>query len=78
MAQVFEDPRVNATQMFQPVEVYRIPGFQALDLPVSINGEKALLQNMPPRLEEHTDEVLRRIGYREGEVADLRGAGVVV
>ena len=48
--------------MFKPVEGYRIPGFQALDLPVGINGEKALLRNMPPRLGEHTDEVLQRIG----------------
>ena len=48
--------------MFKPVEGYRIPGFQALDPPASINGEKALLQNMPSRLGEHTDGVLRRIG----------------
>ncbi len=56
------DPQVNATAMFKPVEGYRIPGFQVLDPPVGINGEKALLRNMPPRLGEHTDEVLQRIG----------------
>ncbi len=48
--------------MFKPVEGYPIPGFQALDLPVNINGEKAQLRNIPPRLWEHTDEVPQRIG----------------
>ncbi len=62
IARVFADPQANATAMFKPVEGYRIPGFQALDPPVGINGEKALLRNMPPRLEEHTDGVLQRIG----------------
>ncbi len=49
------DPKVNATAIFKPVEDCRIPGFRALDLPVGINGEKALLQNMPPRLGERID-----------------------
>ena len=31
----------------------------------------------PPRLGEHTDQVLAAVGYSAGEVADLRGAGVV-
>jgi len=48
--------------MFKPVEGYRIPGFQVLDPPVGINGEKAPLRNMPPRLGEHIGEVLQRIG----------------
>lgn len=48
--------------MFKPVEGYRIPRFQVLDPPVGINGEKAPLRNMPPRLGEHIGEVLQRIG----------------
>ena len=44
---------------------------------VNLNGEKAVLRSMAPRLGEHTDEVLRDAGYAEREIVALRAARTI-
>jgi crotonobetainyl-CoA:carnitine CoA-transferase CaiB-like acyl-CoA transferase len=48
-----------------------------VDVPVSIDGEKAAIRRMPPRLGEHTEEVLLAAGYSHTEIDSLRGEGVI-
>ncbi|MDX6409729.1 MAG: hypothetical protein QOE13_2800 [Gaiellaceae bacterium] len=46
-------------------------------LPLSIDGERVVHRSAPPRLGEHTDEVLRTIGYTEAELETLAANGVI-
>src|SRR5207249_3647450 len=46
-------------------------------LPLSIDGERVLHRLQPPRLGEHTDEVLRDLGYTGAELAALAADGVI-
>jgi crotonobetainyl-CoA:carnitine CoA-transferase CaiB-like acyl-CoA transferase len=46
-------------------------------LPLSIDGERVAHRRQPPRLGEHTDEILRDLGYDEGELARLSAEGVI-
>ena len=34
-------------------------------------------RRFPPRLGEHTDEVLRELGYGDDDLARMRGAGLI-
>lgn len=74
---VYADEQVNTLGMFPPApDGFRIPGMKFVDIPVSINGEKADIRLMPPRLGEHSEEVLRAAGYTDGEIRSLREKGV--
>jgi crotonobetainyl-CoA:carnitine CoA-transferase CaiB-like acyl-CoA transferase len=76
--QVYVDEQVNALGMLPSVDPgFRIPEMKFVDIPVSINNERSALRRMPPRLGEHTDEVLRAANYSDVEIAALRTERVI-
>lgn len=45
--------------------------------PLSVDGERVLHQRQPPRLGEHTDEILRDLGYGDAELEALAAEGAI-
>jgi crotonobetainyl-CoA:carnitine CoA-transferase CaiB-like acyl-CoA transferase len=75
--QVLGDEQVNTLGMFPRVPTdFRIPEMRFVDIPVSIDGERSVKRLMPPRLGEHTEEVLAAAGYSADEIASLRSEKV--
>ena len=46
-------------------------------LPLSVDGERVRHRRQPPRLGEHTDEILRGLGYTDAELETLAADGVI-
>jgi crotonobetainyl-CoA:carnitine CoA-transferase CaiB-like acyl-CoA transferase len=69
---LFDDAQVKALEMIKPAPSFKIPDFKIVDVPVTINGERASLDLRPPALGSHTDEVLRWAGFAEEQMASLR------
>ena len=57
--------------------VRMIAGAPLVGSPVRMDGERADSDLPPPRLGEHTDQILRELGVTTADVADLRSKGIV-
>jgi len=75
--QVYADEQVKALGIIKEVAEFRVPDFKIVDVPVSVNGQRSVLRCKPPRLGEHTAEILRWLEYSDQEVAALRRENVV-
>jgi crotonobetainyl-CoA:carnitine CoA-transferase CaiB-like acyl-CoA transferase len=77
LADVAADPQVAALGLLPPIPHPQIPDFKMVDLPLSIDGQRAAAQVAPPAVGQHTDEVLRDLGCSREEIAALRESGAV-
>jgi formyl-CoA transferase len=50
---------------------------RALGIPVKLSDTAASIRRTPPDLGEHTDELLRAVGYTAAEIDALRAEGAV-
>ncbi|RMG51690.1 MAG: CoA transferase [Acidobacteria bacterium] len=75
--QVLADPQIIARRMLIRLTHPSIGELSLLGNPINISGVEKHYQP-PPRLGEHTDEVLRNVlGYSEEKITELRESGVV-
>ncbi len=77
LAAVFRDPQVLARHMVENVEHPTIGQIRVTGVPFKLAETPASVRSAPPLLGQHSDEVLRWLGYDEAGVAALREAEVV-
>jgi crotonobetainyl-CoA:carnitine CoA-transferase CaiB-like acyl-CoA transferase len=77
LREVFNDPVVRHLGLIAEVDHPTVGRVRAPGIPFRMSGTPGSVRSAPPRLGEHTEEVLREIGYSDGEIADLRAQGAV-
>jgi crotonobetainyl-CoA:carnitine CoA-transferase CaiB-like acyl-CoA transferase len=78
LRELFDDPQIEARQMFAFVEHQTIGALKVLGMPVKLSDTPGLLRSAPPRLGEHTNAVLGRdLGLDAAAIAVLRQQKVV-
>lgn len=78
MDQVFEDPQVKHLKIARPVHSRLYGELHVVGQPIHFEGVEARMSRSTPERGEHTEEVLRDLGYSERQIAALKRDQVVL
>jgi crotonobetainyl-CoA:carnitine CoA-transferase CaiB-like acyl-CoA transferase len=77
LEEVFQDPQIEARGMVTTMEHADLGSIRQLGIPLRFSETPGSFRLPPPRLGEHTDEVLRNLGYSPERLRDLRKRGTI-
>ncbi|MGH7276328.1 MAG: CaiB/BaiF CoA transferase family protein [Candidatus Rokuibacteriota bacterium] len=75
--QVFEDPQIRHLGMAQTVRHPERGEMKVQGLPATLSRTPGAIRRPAPTHGQHTDEILRELGYTPGEIAELKKNGAV-
>jgi crotonobetainyl-CoA:carnitine CoA-transferase CaiB-like acyl-CoA transferase len=73
---VVQEPQTLASGMLVSAPHPRLPDYRSVGLPVRWDGVRPGVRRVPPRLGEHTTDVLTWLGYTLDDARALRARGV--
>jgi formyl-CoA transferase len=75
--QVFADPQVRHLGLVQSVRSHERGEVELVGQPILMDRTPSRIRTPPPTIGEHTEEILRELGYDDRQIADLRAAEVL-
>lgn len=77
LAEFMQDPGVRHHDMIHEYDHPEVGRLRLIGQPLVFSETRTRDPGPPPTLGQHTDDVLRELGYEAGTIADLRRRGVV-
>jgi crotonobetainyl-CoA:carnitine CoA-transferase CaiB-like acyl-CoA transferase len=77
LRETLDDPHVKAGGFFTDIDFPGIGKAPVAATPVKLHATPGEIRKRPPVLGEHTDEVLKELGYSDAEIAVLKESGAV-
>ncbi len=77
VGEVLGDPQLAARDMIAHLEHTTAGAIRTLGVPIKLSDTPGAVRTPPPQLGEHTDAVLRDLGFAAQEITRLRATGTV-
>jgi formyl-CoA transferase/CoA:oxalate CoA-transferase len=77
LSEIFEDPQVLHRRMVEEVQHPKAGKIKVVGVPFKLSDTPASIRTPPPTLGEHSNEVLRSLGYGDEEIDELAKSGVI-
>ncbi len=77
LSDLFSDPQVHHRRMLVEIDHPRAGRIKQTGVPVKLSATPGRLTSPPPLLGQHTEAVLRELGYSDAEIAAMRGEGAL-
>lgn len=76
---VFEHPQIQARDMVESIACEEVEGgeVKVIGVPIKFGDTPGEIRTRAPYLGEHTDEILKEIGYSDEKIASLREKAVI-
>lgn len=75
--EVFDEPQMLANEYIVAIEHPRVGRYRMPGVPVHLSMTPGAIRRPPPLIGQHTEEILREIGYSESEIEALRTEKVI-
>ena len=77
LADVFADPQLIAREMVQEIPHPTLGTVKQLGLPIKFSRTPGALDQPPPLLGEHNQEILQDLGFSSSEIDELKAADII-
>ena len=77
VGEVLQDPQIAARQMIERVEHATLGAVPVLGLPVKLSDTPGSVRSAPPVLGQHTESILRDLGFSAADIVAMRSAGAI-
>jgi len=75
--QLIKDPQVKFNKTIQEVTRDDLGKLKVVSCPINLKLTKPKIETAPPKLGEHTEEVLKMIGYGKERIKELRNKNII-
>jgi formyl-CoA transferase len=75
--EIIKDPQLLANKIIVPIEDGSAHPKYTVDSPLTLKESPKVAPRVAPGMGEHTDQVLRELGFNDGQIDDLRAGGAV-
>jgi crotonobetainyl-CoA:carnitine CoA-transferase CaiB-like acyl-CoA transferase len=75
--EVLADPQLSAREMIVSLQHQAAGHIRVLGIPPKLSDTPGQVRTPPPMLGEHTDDILRELGFDDQRIAALRAASAI-
>jgi succinate--hydroxymethylglutarate CoA-transferase len=75
--QTFQHPQVKNRNLVREIEHSTVGPIKVVGPPIQYSVSQPSIRMPPPTLGQHTQEILKELGYCDSEIQDLRVRGLV-